>query len=334
MLLPYSIMQNLHYNQGMDLYWFRDLERLKNTGNFSQAALLSSLSQPAFSRRIKALEMWMNTRLVDRTNQPVCLTDTGQQILATVLQALDHIEAERSNILAELAIPDNHVFTFSALHSIAWRFYPAWLQALEQTYEPIQSRLRADNFANSMADLIQGNVDFAIAYLDDDSKALARYLPNKKDIADLSSLVIGHDTLVPVCKPTPEGVPIYSLDQHDASLPYLRFGNNALIDLLLEPLFQAKCLANRLHAVYENAMVGALRIRAQAGDGITWLPKSLVKPDLHNGLLVYAGDASWNINLEVRIFKNNKHTNHVSRALWDFIAAQHQPVLINNDSEV
>ncbi|MDB9702567.1 hypothetical protein OAA86_00530 [Rhodospirillales bacterium] len=44
--------------------------------------------------------------------------------------------------------------------------------------------------------------------------------------------------------------------------------------------------------MYKNSMAGALRIRARDGDGVAWLPLSLVKPDLDASLLARAGNAS------------------------------------------
>ena len=68
-------------------------------------------------------------------------------------------------------------------------------------------------------------------------------------------------------------------------MPYLRFGKAAPLGRLLAPMFEANQFFDKLHTVYENTMAGALRIRAQAGDGLSWLPRSLVEPDLANGLL-------------------------------------------------
>ena len=62
------------------------------TGNFSQAAELSNISQPAFSRRIKTLEAWVGVTLIDRSRQPVKLTEAGTQMLEAGLQALTRIE--------------------------------------------------------------------------------------------------------------------------------------------------------------------------------------------------------------------------------------------------
>jgi len=134
MLCLNDIMQILHYMGRMDTSLFRDLQRLRQTGNFSQAAVLGNLSQPAFSRRIKALEAWVGATLVDRTRHPVRLTEAGTQMLEAGLQALSRIEQERSQILEAQSLPDKYVVTFAAQHSISWRFYPAWLLSLEEAY--------------------------------------------------------------------------------------------------------------------------------------------------------------------------------------------------------
>jgi DNA-binding transcriptional LysR family regulator len=82
----------------MNLFWFHDLANLARTGNFSQAAELSNLSQPALSRRIKAIETWVGTLLVDRSRHPVTLTSAGTQMLEAGQQALARLETERNQI--------------------------------------------------------------------------------------------------------------------------------------------------------------------------------------------------------------------------------------------
>ena len=293
----------------MDLSLFRDLDRLRQTGNFSQAAALGNLSQPAFSRRIKSLETWVGALLVDRSRHPVNLTEAGGQMLEAGLQALSRIERERSLILEAQSLPDKYVVTFGAQHSIGWRFYPAWLQALEQPFGPILSRLRADDLPNCMRDLKRGDVDFVIAY----------HAAGGPPTGAMDSVVIGGDKLIPVSKPDADGKPIFEFDTPGIEMPYLRFGDTAPIGKLLEPLLVKKGLLTRLRTVYENSMAGALRMRARAGDGVAWLPKSLVAPDLENGLLVRTGEADWDIDLEIRLFRNPQRSNRLTRSLWTFL---------------
>ena len=129
----------------MDILWFKDLAVLDKTGNFSKAAVQQNVSQPAFSRRIKALEMWVGAQLVDRSSHPMTLTEAGRQMVEAGEQALSRIEIEREQIQAFLAQPEKYVITFATQHSIGWRFYPAWLQAFENEFGAIISRLRADD---------------------------------------------------------------------------------------------------------------------------------------------------------------------------------------------
>ena len=303
-------MQILHYPVQMDLLHFRDLDRLRQTGNFSQAASMGNLSQPALSRRIKALETWVGVLLVDRSHQPVSLTPAGAQMLEAGLQALARIEQERSQILEAQSLPDKYVVTFGTQHSIGWRFYPAWLQALEEAYGPILSRLRADDLPNCMRDLKRGDVDFVIAY-----QSVSAAPP----ATAATSLVIGQDHLIPVCKPDAQGQPIFGFETPGIEMPFLRFGGAAPLGRLLEPLLTSKALTTRLRTVYENSMAGALRIRARAGDGVAWLPKSLVAPDLENRLLVRTGSAEWTVPLDILLIQNPAMSNHMTRSIWSFL---------------
>lgn len=298
----------------VNISWFKDLGNLAQTGNFSQAAQLGNVSQPAFSRRIRALEAWVGATLVDRSRQPVRLTAAGRQMLEAGQQALSRIETERTQVREALAQPDRYVVTFATQHSIGWRFYPAWLQALENAFGPIMSRLRADDLPNCLEDLEKGEVDFVISYQSDVSSGVA-------GMASLESLKIGQDALVPVCQARADGAPLFNVDDHRSDpIPFLRFGPSAPIGEHVEPLLQADGIGERLRVVYENTMAGALRVRARDGAGVAWLPRSLVRPDLEAGLLALAGGPRWSIELEIRLHRLNVNTNQLTRKIWTFLA--------------
>ncbi|MEM7426711.1 MAG: LysR family transcriptional regulator [Pseudomonadota bacterium] len=306
----------------MDFQWFKDLGNLSRTGNFSQAAEIGNISQPAFSRRIKALEAWVGVDLVDRSTHPVALTSAGRQMLEAGEQALARVETERSQIRDAHALPDQYVVTFGAQHSIGWRFYPAWLQAFEAAFGPIMSRLRADDLPSCLKDLQSGQIDFVIAY----DSAYARTADR---LPSLQSVLIGEDTLLPVCKCTPSGEPMFALSSNGPiSAPYLRFGEGAPISAHIEPLLAEHGLLSNLTVVYENSMAGALRIRAREGAGIAWLPKTLVAPDLEAGLLIQIGDAGWETKLEIRLHRLVQHANPLTRKIWSFLNIREQVPLL------
>ena len=67
----------------MNLFWLEDFLALAATGNFSRAAEERHMTQPAFSRRIRALEEWLGTELFDRSSQPARLTEAGEWFRAS-----------------------------------------------------------------------------------------------------------------------------------------------------------------------------------------------------------------------------------------------------------
>lgn len=305
-------MQILH-DARMDLRWFQDLGHLARTGHFTHAAQMSSISQPAFSRRIKALEDWAGVALVDRTRHPVSLTSPGMQLLEAGLQALDRLENERREIQESQAQPENYVVTFGAPHSIGWRFYPAWLQQFEESFGPIMSRLRADDLQNCVADLMNRQVDFVIAYASGYARGIG-----KQD--DTESVLIGTDSLVPVCKCGADGSPIFELSTDSTvQVPFLQFGHKAPISQHIEPHLEKHGLRAGLRTVYENSMAGALRIRARDGAGIAWLPRSLVAPDLENGQLTVLDRPEWQVPLDIRLYRYRAHNNRLTRAIWGYL---------------
>jgi DNA-binding transcriptional LysR family regulator len=300
-------MQKMHYACLMDLTLINDLKLVHETGNFSRAAKLGNSSQPSLSRRIMALETWVGAKLVNRSSRPVSLTCEGMQILNAGLQAAKLIEDERDQIRAALALPEKYVVTFGQQHSISWRFYSDWLQAFQEDYGPVLTRLRADDLPHCMRDLETGDVDFVIAYA-------TRHLG--KD--DGQGLVIGKDRLVPVCKPNEVGDPIYDFKNPDTIVPVLEFGDDAAISHHLRPMLRENLLSKRLTCIYENSIAGALLIRVRDGSGVAWLPESLIEADLANNILVRTGHDDWIVPLDIRLYFNAQKANALTESIWSF----------------
>ncbi len=306
----------------MNIQWFKGLESLSKTGNFSQAAELNNLSQSAFSRRVRALEDWVGVPLVDRSRHPVTLTTAGKQLLEAGLQALARVESEREQIQRMLARPDEYVVRFATQHSIGWRFYPNWLRAFEELFGPIMSRLRADNLPNCEDDLRRGEVDFVISYESD-------YAHGVSADPQFESVSIGHDRLIPVCRSESDGAPKFPIgDDPKVMIPYLRFGRTAPIGWHIEPVLAKRKLDSRLTTIYENSMGGALRVRARDGLGVAWLPQSLVAPDIEAGQLAWAGGEELAIDLDIRLHRDRRNRNLLVRRIWTFLKLREQVPLL------
>ena len=72
----------------METKWLEDFVSLAETRSFSRSAQLRHVTQPAFSRRIQALEAWAGTDLVDRSSYPTRLTPAGKTRYEQALEIL------------------------------------------------------------------------------------------------------------------------------------------------------------------------------------------------------------------------------------------------------
>src|SRR3546814_3268419 len=75
----------------MELCWLEDFKALVECMNFSRAAERRNVTQPAFSRRVRALERWIGTPLFDRGTHRLGLTPAGakfRQVAEATLRRL------------------------------------------------------------------------------------------------------------------------------------------------------------------------------------------------------------------------------------------------------
>ena len=300
----------------MQFDWLRDLDHLAETGNFSRAAKLSHLSQSAFSRRIKALEAWVGTPLVDRRRQPVCLLPAGEKMLRAGKQALEQLEDMRASIREAQGFSNREVVTFAVPHSIGWRFFPDWLNGLENEFGAFPSSLRVDDLPRCLEAFENGQADFIVSYESVNSGGLA-------GAKGLRSIDIGQDELLPVSKPKGDGTPLYSLEREDVgNLPWLHFGADAPITAHVSPVVTELESVGRLTSVYENKLADALRIRAREGAGIAWLPRSLVAPDLSSGTLVVAGAWALQVPMVIKLYRSVATSKELAEDLWSFLQTE------------
>src|SRR5688500_13569465 len=143
--------------------WLEDFLTLAASGNFTRAAEERHMTQPAFSRRIRALEDWLGVVLFDRSAHPATLTETGewfrttaQELLARVARVPDEARAVADNQSSTLRV--------AATHALSFTFLPAWLRSLEArtSIGPIQ--LVSDVLQQCEALMLQGRVHFLLSH--------------------------------------------------------------------------------------------------------------------------------------------------------------------------
>jgi len=294
----------------MEIKWLEDLLALASTGNFRIAAEQRNVSQPAFSRRIQALEAWVGAPLVDRSCQPSRLTDAGETFATVALEIVNLSYRSRDDILAKIS-HEKEKIRFSTLSTLAQFFMPAWLKKLQPFIDTDQFVVRTDfgTIANYLDALEENVVDLFICY---ENPKVGFH----SDAEKFTSLKLGEETLVPVVAPNSTGAPLWWLpDMPEGPIPYLHTEST----LSLWPVKQhlKKHYADlSFNIVYESSIATALKAMAIEGYGVAWIPRAIVADDLANKTLVRAAGQADDIVVDIKIYRCNTFKEPRIETFW------------------
>lgn len=291
----------------MEVNWLEDFLTLAITRNFSRAAELRNVTQPAFSRRIRNLEYWAGAVLIDRSQFPIGLTPAGEAFRKTAQETLDTLRAGREE--AQGFVPKaGEVVSISASHTIAVSFFADWHVHLQAEMGVVKARVIADHVAGCVEALIAGSCDLMLAY---SSPAL----PTLADMGRYPSVTLDQDRLVPVSAPASARRPRYPL-AGKKPLPYLCYSSNSYLGRVTASVIQREGLAGRLDFRYECSMSDVLKRGALAGAGIAWIPERSVRDELVAGTLVLAGEDRYTAPLGISLFRNAELARPEVERIW------------------
>lgn len=307
----------------METKWLEDFVSLAETRSFSRSATLRHVTQPAFSRRIQALEAWAGTDLVDRSSYPTRLTPAGETLYSQSLEMLQGLQSTRAMLRGHNSA-GHDVIEFAVPHSLAFTFFPAWVSSLREKFGPIKSRLIALNVHDAVLRLVEGSCDLLIAYHHDSQ-------PFQLDADRYEMISLGQEVLAPFVKADADGTPLFRLPGRAGQpLPYLGYAPGAYLGRVVDLILKQSRTAIHLDRVYETDMAEGLKAMALEGHGIAFLPFSAVKKELRAKKLVSAGEGL-EMTMDVRVYRERPTGKDVAKspaqALWQFLESQSAPRL-------
>jgi DNA-binding transcriptional LysR family regulator len=301
----------------METKWLEDFVSLAETRSFSRSAQLRHVTQPAFSRRIQALEAWAGLDLVDRSSYPTRLTPAGETFHSQALEILGSLQSTR-NMMRAHQVAGHDMIEFAVPHSLAFSFFPHWVMDLRRRFGAVKSRLIALNVHDAVMQLTEGSCDLLIAY-----HHASQPLQLSSDRYEMLSL--GHETLAPYAKADAAGQPMFRLPSaNGAQVPFLSYASGAYLGRLVELIAKLSPWPLNLEPIYETDMAEGLKAMALEGHGLAFLPGSSVKKELKSKRLVRAAAAGHcELAMEVRIYREKpemaRHTKPGAQALWEFL---------------
>ncbi|EGJ79798.1 bacterial regulatory helix-turn-helix protein, lysR family protein [Shigella flexneri 4343-70] len=118
--------------------WLYDFLTLEKCRNFSQAAVSRNVSQPAFSRRIRALEQAIGVELFNRQVTPLQLSEQGKIFHSQIRHLLQQLESNLAELRGggdyaqrKIKIAAAHSLSLGLLPSIISQMPPLFTWAIE-----------------------------------------------------------------------------------------------------------------------------------------------------------------------------------------------------------
>ncbi|MEF9915626.1 LysR family transcriptional regulator [Streptomyces sp. P5-A9] len=276
----------------MDIGWLESFLALIEHGSFTRAAEAQHVSQPAFSRRIRALEIWFGEPLVDRSTYPVGLTPAGVKVRTGAIETVAAIGTLRDEIRGRQRAPRGAV-RVAVTHTLATTFFAQWWTRCGDK-GPVPCVLLPSNTLEAYDALFHGGCDLLLAYAD---PALTLSIP----IAEVEWMVVADDLLAPYTTAT-NHQPNFSLPgTADNPVPMVTHSQDAFLGRMTERILSEQEL--HLLPIAQSDFTSGLAALICAGLGVGWLPERLVASELAAGALQRVGDPSLTARLEIRLYR-------------------------------
>jgi len=287
----------------MNLSWLDDFLALADTLNFSRAADERHMTQPAFSRRIRALEQWLGVPLFDRSAQPVRLTPAGEWFRDNAHDLLKRV-ARLPEQAREVAAAHEGALRFCATHALSLTFLPTWLRRLEMRLPGSRLDVMSDVLSQCEQAMLHGRAQFMLCHAH-------AHVATALRAPDFYSVAIGQDTLH--CVGQPAAMRAWNAN---GARPVLRYSETSGLGRVIESLPGTLFQSPDTEIVFTAHLATMLRAMALDGRGLAYLPASLIEADLESGTLVRATDIA-PIALDIRLYRASTPLAARAQALWD-----------------
>ena len=291
----------------MHIKWLEDFITLAQTRSFSRAAELRHVTHPAFGRRIRALEAWAGTPLVERGGSPVRLTPAGETFLEASSQMVRSLGDARGE-MHSAANRQAQTIRLATGRTLARMLVADWLVRLQPVLQGAEMCIVTRSLADVVRMLEQDEADFALLY---HHTALALRL----DARRFTHVTVATDRLVPVSRADTRGQAIHSFSSAQPT-PYLAYAPTLAMGRLVDDHLAHNPRAPQLQRLVECDSADAQYEYVRKGLGVAWLPWSMVHRDCASGQLARAGDKAMEVKFDVRLYRPKRRMGSLGEAVW------------------
>lgn len=244
---------------------------LAETGSFSKAAVLNSITQSAVSQQIRSLETKFQVTLVERGKRNFALTAEGQAFLEASKEILG-IYNNLDRRLHELRDVVAGELKIAAIYSIGLHELPPTLKAFREKYADVELHVEYRRSQQVYAHVLAGDVDFGlVAY------------PVKRNGLNID--IFSEDRLVLICHPNHPLASRKQIKVEELSgEKFIAFEPDLPTRKVIDKHLREHGVA--MEHVMEFDNIETVKRAVEIESGVSIVPANTVRAEVEGGLLV------------------------------------------------
>jgi len=241
--------------------------------SFTRAAEMLHMTQPAVTHQIRQLEEELNTRLFDRANNRISLTEAGEEVLGYA-SGIMTLYAEMEESIKAMTGNHTGLVTLGASTTIGEYLLPGLLGGFRERFPEVQIRLRVANTDTVVAMVADNALDLGIV----EGTVENQLLMVEESLSDelVALMPPGH----PLCESA--SVDVARLLEHDFIQRESGSGTRSVVARWLS---DNGIDENALNSPIELGSTEAIKGAVRAGVGISIVSRATIVNELSLGTL-------------------------------------------------
>lgn len=291
----------------MELYLLKVFLTIATEKSFSRAAERLGRTQPAVSLALQRLEDELGERLIDRSGKDLLLTDAGRIVLE-YSRRFGNLQLDLENALTELRDNAAGRLSIGANESTAL-YLLRHIESYRRTYPKIKVQVRRCLSSKIPAQLIDGDLELGVISYDPQDDRL-------------NTSVIYTDRLAFVVSPRHRLAKRKSVSIAELGMETFIAHN------VLSPYREAVLRGFREHKItlnmdVEMPTVETIRKLVQMNEGVAFLPKMCVEPEIRQGNLHEVRVKELDIERKVLLISPARRAlSHAARAFLELVKSE------------
>lgn len=307
----------------MHLKWLEGVLALAKAPSLTEAAQARRVTQPAFSRRLRSLEAWLGSDVVDRSHKSGSLSPAVKAHLDQIEALVQGFQRLKRDLGRWKRTHGRLVLV--APHSLATTVLPRLVVCLGDNEAVAELRVRAADLDECHTMLNDGEADILVAY----QAASTKRTPVDCD----HRIQLAADHLIAVAAPAVASS-LAQLDRVDA----VTYPANVFFGALVHRgVFPAIRSGRGLRIRCETALASGVMELVLAELGVGWLPRLLAEENIKSSRLIDVTHILGGVPLDIVATRTQENTNPLMGDAWRALSStcvQDRPTRLKNLGEI